>query len=77
MKSSFRIKTMSVDGPHAFVTATIQEPRNFSVRDGSRLGGIRLKPELHEPADGTFLFRLEKPADANKLAIGSVVDLQE
>lgn len=75
MNSKFRIENVNVDGPHAYVRASIVEGAYISVSSGSELGGVRLRSELHEPSQGTYLFRLESASDSHKLKVGSIVEL--
>jgi hypothetical protein len=76
MNPKFKIETITQDGPHAYVRASIVTPQNFAVSSGSRLGGVRLRSDLHEPSPGIFLFRLENPSDSGCLKVGDLVELE-
>jgi hypothetical protein len=75
MNPTFTIQHVSVDGPHAYVRASIVTPQNFAVSKGSRLGGVRLKSFLAEPTAGSYTFQVEDPREANKLRVGDTVEL--
>lgn len=80
MNPKFTIRHIAVDGPHASVQAQLVLPQigAFSVSQGSRLGGIRLKSFLGEnPASSLFIFQIADPEDAAKLRVGDTVDLIE
>jgi len=71
----FTIHFVSVDGPHAYVRASIFSPQQFAVSKGSRLGGVRLKSFLAEPTPGTYTFQIEDPTETTKLRVGDTVEL--
>lgn len=72
----FRIESISLDGPHACVSAAHIEGEFVKVSPGTLLGGVRLATTLHEPRPGMFLFRLENSSDAPKLSVGSIVEFE-
>lgn len=76
MNAKFMIENVHVDGPHAYVRASLVMGSYFAVSSGSELGGVRLHSELHEPNPGTFLFRLESASDTSKLIVGTVVEIE-
>ena len=57
MSPNFIIQQVCVDGPHAYVRASIVSPQDFAVSQGSLLGGVRLKSYLNEPSPGNYIFR--------------------
>jgi len=75
MNPQFKIEAVTVDGPHAYVRASIVAAKNFAVSDGSTLGGVRLRYDVHEPSPGTFLFRLKNASDSSKFKVGTIVEL--
>jgi hypothetical protein len=75
MNPKFTIQFVSVDAPHAYARASIVSPQNFAVSKGSRLGGVRLKSFLAEPAPGSYTFQIEDAAEAKNLLVGDTVEL--
>ena len=77
MKPQFKIESVTGDGPHAYVRATIVEAKHFSVSKGSVLGEARLLSELKQIDEQTYIFTLECVVDLSKFSVGSVVQLTE
>jgi len=63
-----------VDGPHAYVVATLVSGERFVVSDGCRLGGIRLK-SFPPGAGPDYTFQIENPMEAHKLKSAEIVEL--
>jgi hypothetical protein len=78
MNPRFSIQLVSLDGPHAYVKASIVLQEKFAVSKGSRLGGVRLKSFLDEPepGSGNYTFQIENPEEAGKLRTGQTVELE-
>jgi hypothetical protein len=79
MNPTFTIQFVSVDGPHAYVKASMVSPQKFfAVSKGFRLGGVRLKSFLAEPepGSGNYTFQIENPEDAGNLHAGETVELE-
>jgi hypothetical protein len=80
MLKKFTIRHIVVDGPHTAVKAQLASPRTgvFTVGQGSRLGGVRIKSFLGEDiASSLFTFQIDDPMDAVKFRVGDTVDLIE
>ena len=77
MSPRFKVEAVDIDGPHAYVRASIVNPQSFALSGSSTLGGVRLSvKEFFEPSPGVFLFRLRDAADAPSLRVGSTVDFE-
>jgi len=75
MNALFTIFGTTLDGPHAQVGAEIVTQRDFSVSDGSTLGGFRLNAELSESGPGVFWFGLQNTADVLHFRRGETLEL--